>query len=387
MNPRAYLDWNATAPVRSEVAAVMAEALAHFGNPSSVHAEGREARRLVEVARARVSALVGALSSEVVFTSGGSEANTLALEGAIAAENGVANLFVSAIEHDSILAAADALAKQVRVARIPVTRDGVVDIAALENLLIAANGRALVSVMLANNETGTIQPVAEIAGLAAKHGAIVHTDAVQAPGRLDVDMQALGVHMMTLSAHKFGGPKGAGALVVRDDVRLARRIHGGGQEMGRRSGTENVSGIAGFGMAAKIAMEERESNTRVAALRDRLESGIASREPEAIVYGKNAARLPNTTCVGVPGISSETAVIALDLAGVAVSAGSACSSGKVKPSHVLAAMGFGEDEAAGAIRVSIGPATTERDIECFLEAWTAHIARVRKVRVFPARRA
>ena len=387
MNPRAYLDWNATAPVRGEVAAAVAEALTHAGNPSSVHAEGREARRFVEVARARVSALVGALSSEIVFTSGGSEANALALEGAVAADNGITNLFISSIEHDSVLATADTLAKQMRVAHIPVTRDGVVDLAALENLLSAATGRALVSVMLANNETGAIQPVAEIAALAAKHNAIVHTDAVQAPGKLDADMHDLGVHMMTLSAHKFGGPKGIGALVVRDDVRLARIIHGGGQEMGRRAGTENVPGIAGFGMAAKLAMAERDLRARVEILHATLEGTIAARVPDAEIYGKDATRLPNTICVGVPGISSETTVIALDLAGVAVSAGSACSSGKVKPSHVLTAMGFDEDAAAGAIRVSIGSSTTEADIAQFIEAWIAHIERVRKVRALPARRA
>ena len=379
MTRRAYLDWNATAPVRPEIAAACAEALGHAGNPSSVHAEGREARRLVEVARARVSALVGALSSEIVFTSGGSEANALALEGAIAAENGITHLLVSSIEHDSVLATADNLAKNVRAARIPVTRDCMVDLAALENLLAGAAGRALVSIMLANNETGAIQPIAEIARLAATHNAIVHTDAVQAPGKLDVDLHDLGVHLMTLSAHKFGGPKGIGALAVRDDVRLARRIAGGGQELGRRAGTENVSGIVGFGTAAKIAMAERESRDRVAALRDKLESLIAARQPDAVIYAKTAARLPNTTCVGVPGISSETTVIALDLAGVAVSAGSACSSGKVKPSHVLTAMGCTEDEAASAIRVSIGASTTEADIAHFIEAWTAHIERARKV--------
>ena len=381
---RIYLDWNATAPVHPAVAAGMAAHLQTVGNPSSVHEEGRGARRVIEAARASVAALVGAAANEVIFTSGGSEANALALRGLLGAgaESGhrYTRLFVSAVEHDSILATADALAEAIpglKVSRIPVTEDGVADLDAFRVMMREGKGRTLVSVMIANNETGAIQPVAEIVGLSAEYGATVHTDAVQGSGKIDIDMGALGVHAMTLSAHKFAGPQGVGALVLRDTTLVQKQIDGGGQELGRRAGTENVAGIHGFGIAAKLASEEKASRGHLNNLRFRLESGIAARAADAVIYAKNAPRLPSTTCFGVPGLSAETTVIALDLAGIAVSAGSACSSGKVRTSHVLTAMGVPPEEASSAIRVSFGPSTSEEDIDHFIEAWSAHYRRVK----------
>lgn len=390
--PHAYLDWNATAPLRPEAAAAMTAAFARAGNASSVHAEGRWARQTIEDARAAVAALVGAKPGEIVFTSGGTEANNLALKGAVQAaqESGAryTRLFVSAIEHDSVHAVAELLGEDMpglKVSCIPVTRDGVLDRDALAAMLREGKGKTLISVMLANNETGAVQPVAEVAAVAADYGATVHTDAVQAPGKMPVDIAALGVHMMTLSAHKIGGPQGVGALVVRGDMAIKRQVDGGGQEAFRRAGTENVAGIAGFAAAAQVAATGHEAAPRIAALRDRIEREALARVPEARVYGAGAPRLPNTACIGVPGLSAETQVIALDLAGLAVSAGSACSSGKVRSSRVLTAMGASAEEAASAIRVSIGPATTDEDAARFVDAWETHVRRA--MRAEPALRA
>lgn len=358
MNAVAYLDYNATAPVRSAARAAVIAALDAVGNPSSVHASGRAARRLVEDAREEVARLVNVAASAVVFTGGGSEANALALRG-----SGAARVIASAIEHDSVLRNAPTSSL------IPVNRDGVVDLAALERLLgEPSGGRTLVSVMLANNETGVIQPVAEAAALARRHGSLVHCDAVQAAGKIAIDFAALGVDMLTLSAHKLGGPQGVGALVLREGVELAPLVGGGGQERGRRAGTENVAGIAGFGAAATAARADLDSGEpdRIARLRDGLEAALP---PQAVIHGAGRPRLPNTSCIGLPGLSGETQVMALDLAGVAVSSGSACSSGKVRPSHVLAAMGCAPDEAQSAIRVSLGWASTAADVERFLVAW------------------
>jgi len=353
---RHYLDWNATAPVRPQARAAMLDALDAAGNPSSVHLEGRAARRLVEAARERVAALVGARPVEVAFASGGTEANAMALAGVDAA-------LVSAVEHDSVLAAAP------QAARAPVDTEGVVDLDALERLL-ATERPALVSVMLANNETGVIQPVAKAAALAREHGARVHCDAVQAVGKIAVDFATLGVDLMTVSAHKLGGPKGVGALIVRDGIELVPLIHGGGQEQRRRAGTENVAGIAGFGAAARAALSELETaGARIVELRKRIEHATTELAPEAVIYGTGAARLPNTTCIGMPGVPAETQVMALDLAGVAVSAGAACSSGKVARSHVLEAMGVDADAAGCAIRVSLGWGSSEADADAFVSAW------------------
>jgi cysteine desulfurase len=356
-----YLDYNATAPVRPDVAAAVAEALARTGNPSSVHKAGRAARAAVEKARVQVAALVGAKPSEVVFTSGGSEANMAALT-----RSGAARLLVSAVEHDSVTETA--AGSGLPVETVPVDGDGVVDLAALETLLASApRGTALVSLMLANNETGVIEPVAEAAALAHRHGALLHCDAVQAAGKIPFDFGELGADYLSLSAHKLGGPQGVGALVVREVCALAPLVRGGGQEQGRRSGTENVPGIAGFGIAAELA----GLPGHVAGLRDDWERRLKEVAPEAIVFSANAPRLPNTSCVALPGIGAETQVMALDLAGVGVSAGAACSSGKVKTSRVLAAMGCDKELAGSAIRVSLGWATTAEDMDRLFAAWTA----------------
>jgi cysteine desulfurase len=355
-----YLDWNATAPLRPEAAAAVTAALALCGNPSSVHRWGRGARRAVEAARAAVARLVGAPQERVVFVSGGTEANHLALLG-----SGRERVLVSAVEHDSVLGAAPA------AERLPVDRDGVVRLDALAAMLAATPGPALVSVMLANNETGTVQPAAAIAALAHAHGALFHCDAVQAAGKMPVDLAALGADLLTLSAHKLGGPQGVGALIVGQDIELTSLLHGGGQERGHRAGTENVPGIAGFGAAAAAAEALPAAYDRVRGLRDRLESEIAAVAPEAVVIGAAAPRLPNTAAIALPGLAAETQVIALDLDGVMVSAGAACSSGKVRVSHVLAAMGLGPELTGSTIRVSLGWSTTEDDIDHFLRAWTA----------------
>ena len=354
-----YLDYNASAPVKPAVAAAVAGAHDLAGNASSVHRFGRLARRAIDDARERVATLVGAAPDQVVFTSGGTEANNLALVG-----SGRARLIVSAIEHDSVLRAAP------DAALVPVDADGVVDLAALEAALAADDRPALVSVMAANNETGVIQPVAEAAALAHAHGALFHCDAVQAPGRIAVDFAALGADMMTLSAHKLGGPQGVGALIVGDGVALGPSLHGGRQEMGRRAGTENAAGIVGFGVAAELAGDDLADVGRLAGLRDAVERRIRAIAPDAVVFGAAAPRLCNTTCIALPGTAGETQVMALDLAGVAVSAGSACSSGKVTTSHVLQAMGAGAD-AGNAIRVSLGWRSTTADVERLVEAWRA----------------
>ena len=359
-----YLDYNATAPIKPEVVAAVAEALTLAGNPSSVHGFGRDVRRRIEDAREQIAALVGCAPPELVFTAGGTEANNTALSGA-----GRRALIVSAIEHPAILRTAEVIADKLVV--LPVDRDGVVDLGALDAALVAHGADALVSIMLANNETGVVQPVAEIAARAREKGALVHCDAVQAPGRIPVSFAGLGVDMMSVAAHKFAGPKGIGALVVRAGLDIAPLIHGGGQERGLRGGTENAAGIVGFGTAADLAQGDLAHAGEIAAMRDRLEARLRETEPAVTIFSEGAARLPNTSCVTMPGVQSETQVMGLDLAGVAVSAGSACSSGKVEPSHVLRALGAADDVGGCAIRVSMGWATTEGEIDRFLGAWRA----------------
>jgi cysteine desulfurase len=358
--PETYLDWNATAPLRPEAVAAATAALAHCGNPSSVHRRGRAGRKMVESARETVAGMIGAAPDSVIFTSGGTEANHLALIGA-----GRERILVSAVEHDSVLRAVPA------AQQIPVDGDGVVRLDALAELLAVDDRPALVSVMLANNETGVIQPVAEIAAAAHASGAIFHCDAVQAAGKIAFDLAAVGADLLTLSAHKLGGPAGAGALLAASGIDLAPLLRGGGQEGGRRAGTENVPGIAGFAAAAKLAANEVGCYDRVRVLRDLLEAEILAAAPDAIVIGADAPRLPNTSAIAMPGTAAVTQVIALDLDGVMVSAGAACSSGKVGPSHVLAAMGLPPDVRASTIRVSLGWATTEAEIERFIQSWTA----------------
>ena len=353
---RTYLDHNATSPLRPPAKAAMLRAMDLTGNASSVHAEGRAARQLLDEARDQVAQGIGVIAPMVVFTSGGSEANNLALKGAP-----VERLIISSIEHPSVLEAAKASGKPVSL--IPVNGHGVIDLAALEKLLDGP--KALVSVMLANNETGVVQPVREIVNLAQAQDALVHCDAVQGLGKIPVNFGLLGVDLMTLSAHKLGGPIGAGALIVGDGLALQPLVDGGGQELRRRAGTENLVSLAGFGAVAS----ERLNN--VMALRDELESSLEA----AVIFGAGVQRLPNTTCFAVPGLNAETLLMALDLDGIAVSSGSACSSGKVAKSHVLAAMGVAPEISRAAIRVSLGWNTAQEHIHHFIAVWRKILAR------------
>ena len=369
MPDRVYLDWNATTPLRPEARQAMAVAWDIAGNPSSVHAEGRQARRLVEDARAAIAAAVGARPQDAVFTSGGTEANALALTPGLRRGTGepVRRLLVSALEHTSVLAGGRFQGDA--IAAIKATGTGVVDLDHLSTLL-ADGPPALVSVMLANNETGAIQPVAEVAGIVHRAGGVLHVDAIQALGKIPFDIRSLQADLVTLSAHKVGGPKGVGALVMAADVQgLEPLLRGGGQELGRRAGTENVAGVAACGAAVKAAMAALESDAaRLQVLRNHLERGLRE-TPGMIVFSDGTPRLPNTTLFTVPGLKAETAVIGFDLAGIAVSSGSACSSGKVQPSHVLKAMGIGKELAQGAVRLSLGWSTSAADIDLALEAW------------------
>jgi cysteine desulfurase len=352
----AYLDHNATSPLRPAAFDAMAEALRAGGNPSSVHGAGRAARARIDAARRQVAGLVGSLPSEIVFTSGGTESNNLALTG-----TGRTRVLVSAVEHESVLKAVPA------AEIIPVDRDGVVDLAALERMLAGCEP-ALVSVMFANNETGVLQPVAEVVRLARAANALVHCDAVQGAGKVPVDLHGLGVDYLSLSAHKLGGPTGVGALVVRAGAPFVTDRKGGGQESNRRAGTENVAGISGFGAAAEASLGGLDT----AGFRDRLEASL----PEAKVHGSAVPRLPGTSCLSMPGVKAETQVMALDLAGICVSAGAACSSGKVTRSAVLAAMGVEPAEAEAAIRVSCGWSTVSGDIDRLIAAWKGLYIRV-----------
>ncbi|RZN11510.1 cysteine desulfurase family protein [Bradyrhizobium sp. Leo121] len=369
MTNRVYLDWNATTPLRPEAKAAMAVAWELCGNPSSVHAEGRQARRLVEDARSAIAAAVGAKAQDVVFASGGTEANVLALTPGVRRSGSapVQRLLVSAIEHASVLSGGRFAAEAIET--VAVTSSGVLDLDNLRSKL-ADGPPALVSVMLANNETGALQPVEKAAEIVHAAGGLLHVDAIQAFGKIPFALESLQADLVTLSAHKVGGPKGVGAVVLAEGVeRLEPLLRGGGQELGRRAGTENVAGISAFGAAAKATMAGLETDTvRLRALRDRLEAGL--REVSGIiVFSDGVPRLPNTTLFTVPGLKAETAVIGFDLAGIAVSSGSACSSGKVQPSHVLGAMGFRPDLAQGAVRLSLGWSTSTTDIDLAVKAW------------------
>lgn len=368
MAERIYLDWNATAPLRPEAKAAMALAWDIVGNPSSVHAEGRVARRLMEEARSTVAGAVGADASNVVFTSGGTEANALALTPGLRRGKGpaVERLLISAIEHPSVLAGGRFAAEATK--RIAVTSAGIVDLHRLRALLDGPP--ALVSIMLANNETGAIQPVAEASRLIHDAGGLLHVDAIQAFGRIPVDLASTGADLLSLSAHKIGGPKGVGALVLDEGVEgLSPLLTGGGQEKGRRAGTEDVAGIGGFGAAVRSALAGLEAEAaRMERLRQGLEAGLLQR-PGTVIFAGQVGRLPNTVLFAVPELRAETAVIGFDLAGIAVSSGSACSSGKVQPSHVVEAMGYDRELAQGAVRFSLGWSTTEADIESALQAW------------------
>ena len=360
-----YLDYNATALGRPEVGEAVADALALAGNPSSVHEPGRRARACLEDARAQVAALAGTAPANLVFTGSGTEANNLALSGPRPAR-----ILASAIEHPSILR--PAAERPGGFALIPVDGDGVVDLGALKALLAEpTDGPVLVTVMMANNETGVLQPSHEVVEIAKEAGALVHIDAVQAAGRVALEFDRLGADLMSLSAHKLGGPKGVGVLVKRAEIDLAPLIAGGGQERSLRAGTENLPGIAGFGRAAQSALAELTGGTEIERqrdLRDRLEAAIRAATPAAVVVGGQVPRLVNTSCLAFPGVGAEPLVIAFDLEGFAVSAGSACSSGKVEASHVLAAMDLAPGVASSAIRISVGYATATQDIDDFVAA-------------------
>ncbi len=362
---RTYLDHNATTPMREAARAAVVAAMEAGGNASSVHAEGRAAHNLIDEARHGVAAALGVRPEMVIFTSGGSEANNLALR-----VKDARSLTVSGIEHPSVLAAARADGRP--MAEIPVDGHGIVDLGRLEGLLKAAEKPALVSVMLANNETGVIQPVKDVADLVHTHDGYLHVDAVQAAGRIPVRFAVLGADLVTLSAHKLGGPQGAGALIADDRVKLDPLIKGGGQEFGRRAGTENVAAIAGFAAAMREIDEKPLPSGR---LRDELEAKLKAIAPRITVFGSGAARLPNTSCFALSGLDAQTALMGFDLAGVAVSSGSACSSGKVGRSHVLAAMGIGDELASGAVRISLGWTTTTKGIEAAIAAWDGLLAR------------
>ena len=336
----------------------MKKAMSLAGNPSSVHTYGRIARTQIDNARDLVAATVGADPTKLVFTSGGTEANNLALAGA-----GRTIRLVSDIEHDSVLAAAP------EAVRIPVGQAGVVDTAALNALLAKQNEPTLVSVMMANNETGVIQPLAEIIPIAHNHNALVHCDAVQALGKLPINMASLEIDLMTLSAHKIGGPQGIGALALRPNVEIEAQLVGGGQESQRRAGTENIAAAVGFAEACVEIKKNENEIDRMLHLRNRFEELLRNQISNVEIFGHESPRLVNTSCLRLPGMSSETQVIALDLAGIAASAGAACSSGRVTSSHVLTAMGISPSAANESIRVSLGWATTENEIEHAADAW------------------
>lgn len=356
---RVFLDHNATTPLAPQVWQAMGEVAADPLNASSVHGFGRQAHSIVEGARREVAALVNGKNKRVVFTSCGTEANNLALGGL---GEGVTKL-VSAAEHASVLKTRD-------VQLIPVDADGVVDLVALERMLANIQGKVLVSVMLANNETGVIQPVADVARIAHQYGALMHTDAVQAVGKIEVDIEQLGVDMMTLSAHKINGPQGAAALIVNKSLQLVPLLNGGSQEQGFRAGTQNVAAIQGFGVAAKLAAQRLKTAHDIATLRDKLESNIKVHAPQAVIFGSNVPRLGNTSYVSMPGVDAQMQLIHFDLLGIAVSSGAACSSGKVETSHVLQAMGVEKNIAQTALRISLGSETTIEEVDYFLKGWT-----------------
>jgi cysteine desulfurase len=377
---RIYLDWAATTTVRPEVIDVMVPILAGGYNPSSVHADGRAARAVLDDARATVARVLGATPREIVFTGGGSEGDVLAVVGAAKARASAGRHVITAVtEHHAVLHAVDALASEGwEVTRLPVSRDGVVSPEAVAAAI--RPDTTLVSIMLGNNEVGTIQPIAAIAAVAHAHGVLVHTDAVQAAGYLDLRVDALGVDLLAISAHKFGGPKGTGALYVRRGTPVTAQIVGGGQEHGLRSGTENLAGIAGLARALTLAEAERPVvSARVAALRDRLEAALLAVVPSARVLGRNVPRLPHIAAIAFADVPSDALLMALDLEGISASAGSACAAGSLEPSHVVAALGVPPPYATGMVRFSLGRATTEAEIDRTAEVLSLVVERASSI--------
>lgn len=385
--PRIYFDHNATTPVHPAVAERMATVLMEdFGNPSSLHHFGQRSKALIDEARTAVAALIGGDPSEITFTSGGTESDNMAIRGAVESlEKSRPHLIASSIEHEAVLNTLKAMARRgFRTTLLPVGESGVVSPDALRAAL--TDDTALVSVMHANNEIGTIQPVAELSQMAKARGALMHTDAVQSAGKIPVDVKALGVDLLSLSAHKFHGPKGIGAIWIRRGVRLHPVATGGKQERGRRAGTENVAGIVGMGVAAEIARAKMaEEGARLAALRDRLEEGILRTVPGTVVNGGLSPRVPNTTNISFDRVEAESLLIALDLEGIAVSTGSACSSGTLEPSHVLRAMGFPPHRTQNSIRFSLGASNTEADVDRVIALMPGIVEKLRNLTRMPAR--
>lgn len=371
-----YLDHNATSPLRPECLTAITHALAIGGNPSSIHARGRAARAVMEEAREKVAVLAGAKAGEVIFTSGATEANDLALFGAVEGslaegQTRITRVFVSAIEHSSILSTADRLGERypwLRVTRLAVTEGGVIDLEGLAVALREGKGRALVAVMAANNETGVVQPIAEVSKLVREVSGLLLVDAVPAAGKTRLDFPLC--DYMVLSAHKIGGPQGSGALVAREDAPLEPQLVGGGQQKGLRAGCENLSGAAGFGVAAHSLADGEGERARIAHLRDHFEIGLKQATPEAVIFGVKQDRLCSTSCFAIPGLLAETALIGLDLDGVMMSSGSTCSSGKVAVSHVLTAMGVEEALGSCALRASFGWSSTMEDVNAAIASLT-----------------
>ena len=385
---RIYLDHNATTPLAPAVAdRMMAVLREDFGNPSSVHHFGQRAKAVIDEARSASAALIGAEPGDVTFTGSGTESDNIAIRGVAEALDaaGRRHLIASSIEHEAVLNTFKALAKRGwKTTLLPVGESGVVSVAALREAL--TDDTALVSIMHANNEVGTIQPIAELAQAAKARGALFHTDAVQSAGKVPINVKTLGVDLLSISAHKFNGPKGVGAIWSRRGVRLTPPMTGGRQERGRRAGTENVAGIAGCGVAAALAMKKLVTDAdRLAALRDRLEAGIITRVPGTIVNGGGSPRVPNTTNISFERVEAESLLIALDLEGVAVSTGSACSSGTLEPSHVLKAMGFPPHRTQNSIRFSLGAGNTDAEVDCVISILPAVVDKLRSLTRTPVR--
>jgi cysteine desulfurase len=385
---RIYLDHNATTPaLPAAVDRMMVVLRDEFGNPSSVHHFGQQAKAAIDEARTDVANLIGAEPSEVLFTSGGTEADNIAIRGAAEAleTTGKRHLIASAIEHEAVLNTLKALARRGwRTTLLPVDKNGIVSPAAVRDAL--TGDTAVVSVMHANNEIGTIQPIAELARIAHEGSALFHTDAVQSAGKIPISVKALGVDMLSMSAHKFYGPKGVGALWIRRGLRVLPLLTGGRQERSRRAGTENVAGIVGMGVAARAAASKMaEEGRRLAALRDRLEAGILRAVPGTAVNGSTEARVPNTTNISFDRIEAESLLIAMDLEGIAVSTGSACSSGTLEPSHVLKAMGFNAHRTQNSIRFSLGAANTEAEIDHVITVLPGIVEKLRSLTRAPVR--
>ena len=374
MTQRVYLDHNATVPIRPEVLDTMSEVLQIGGNASSVHAEGRKARQFLEVARENIATFVDGETGGVIFTGGGTEACNLALQTRKTPKGVIRRILVSSIEHAAVLAPLDDLTENedISVTHLPVSEQGVVDLKELSAALEDPSP-ALVVVMAANNETGVIQPIAEIGAMVRSHGSLFFCDAIQAAGKIPLSMKDMNIDILSLSAHKIGGAAGVGALVVRDGIVLKPLLRGGGQELRRRAGTENLAGCVGFGLAARLAMQGLSSYSNLSTLRDDLESQLADSFPEISFFAESTHRLPNTSCFALPDMRAETMVMSLDLAGIAVSSGAACSSGKVTRSHVLEAMGVSHNLLECTIRISLGHTNTVSDIHQLTSALKSHV--------------